>query len=98
MAIGDVEAVSGQLAEQSAFREETIQAWVFLALKEADPAEWTDALAARALDRLALAPATLPVKAEAKRQIIDIRRSIHAGIAKHRQRVPVGRSLPRPTE
>ncbi len=86
----EFQAAADQLDGRTAFRAETIQAWVSLALKEPDPAEWTNALTSKALDRLATVQASLPVKAEARLQILDIRRAIQAGIARHRRRASAG--------
>jgi hypothetical protein len=75
-----VESVADALTELSTIRAESIDAWVSTALEQANPTEWTNALVAAALERLSTAPESPKVKTEAKLQLHDIRRAIHAGI------------------
>ena len=76
-----MESEPDEFANRILTRAEAVDGWIALALRQSDPGEWVDALAARALDRLNLVPESLTVKAEARRQLLDLRRAIHAGIA-----------------
>jgi hypothetical protein len=77
------EQSEGQLAERVAIRKEAIRAWATLALEQPDPTTWTNALIGAALERLEVTAETLPVKAEARLELLDIQRAIHALIGKH---------------
>ena len=77
----DVQFAANELANRAVIRAEAVDAWVTLALKQSDPGEWTSAIVAAALDKLNTVPQSLAVKAEARLQLLDIRRAIHAGIA-----------------
>ncbi len=81
----EVAKAGDQLAERAVIRAEAVDAWVALALEQRDPIGWTNTLVAAALERLALIPQTLAVKAEAHLQITGMRRAILAGIANHKQ-------------
>jgi hypothetical protein len=76
----DLQPVADQLAERSIIRAEAVAAWVSLALEQPNPTEWANALVAAALEKLNTVPQSLKVKAEAKLQLLDIRRAMHAGI------------------
>ena len=71
-----------QLDSRAVIRAQAIEAWVSLALENPDPEAWANALIASALDRLNTVQETLPVKAEARLQILDTQRAILAGITK----------------
>ena len=75
----DIESLTYERAEPSRIRAEAIDAWVSLALAQPDPIRWVSALVAAALDKLNAIPETLTVKAEARLQLLDMRRAIHTG-------------------
>jgi len=77
----EVAKAGEQLAARAVIRAEAVDAWVALALEQPDPVLWTNNLVAAALERLALVPQTLGVKAEARLQILDIRRAILVALA-----------------
>jgi hypothetical protein len=76
----EIQSVADALAERSIIRAEAVAAWVSLALEQPNPTEWANAIVAAALEKLNTVPQNLKVKAEAKLQLLDIRRAIHAGI------------------
>jgi hypothetical protein len=82
MLSGDLQPVADQLAERAVIRAGSVDAWVSLALEQANPTEWANALVAAALEKLEGIPECLKVKAEAKLQIQEIRSAIHAGIVR----------------
>lgn len=90
----EVQSLAYELADRSKIRADAIGAWVSLALEQPDPNEWVSALVAAALDRLNTIPDTLTVKAEARLQLLDMRRAIHAGIARDRLERPRTGLLP----
>jgi hypothetical protein len=75
-----LQPVADQLAERAIIRADSIDVWVSLALEQANPTEWTNALVAAALEKSLGVPESLTVKAEAKLQLQEIRSAIHAGI------------------
>jgi hypothetical protein len=80
----EVQSLACELADRSVIRADAIDAWVSLALEQSDPNEWVSAMVAAALDKLNTVPETLTVKAEARLQLLDIRRAIFSGIARNR--------------
>ena len=77
-----VQRAADQHPEQDIVRAEAIDAWASLALEQPDPGDWTDALVAAALDRLATTPEQLPVKAAARQRLLDIHGAVKSVIAK----------------
>ena len=80
----EVRSLAYELADRSIIRADAIDAWVSLALQQPGPNEWASAIVAAALDKLNTVPETLTVRAEARLQLLDIRRAIFAGIARSR--------------
>jgi hypothetical protein len=79
----EIQAVANMLAERAAIRAKAIDNWVSLAMEQSNPREWSNALLAAALERLEIVPESLPVKAEARLQLLDIQRAILARIGNH---------------
>jgi hypothetical protein len=79
----EFQRVAGQLAGRAITRADAIDDWVSLALEQPNPREWTNALVATALRKLETTSVSPPVQAEARLQLLDIKRAIHAVIAKH---------------
>jgi len=79
----EFQRVAGQLAGRAVIRAEAIDDWASLALEQPNPREWTNALVAAALKKLETTSVNLPVQAEARLELLDIRRAIHDAIAKH---------------
>ncbi len=86
----DVQIAANELANRAVIRAEAVDAWVTLALEQPDPGRWTSAIVSAALDKLNTLPQSLTVKAEARLQLLDIRRAIHAGIANSQTERPKG--------
>jgi hypothetical protein len=84
LSVEDVHSAADQLADRAVIRAKAVDAWVGLALEQPHPEEWANALVAAALDRLTAVPEKLTVKAEARLQLLDIQRAIHAGITSSR--------------
>jgi hypothetical protein len=77
MSLEVYEQSDAQLAERVGVRAEAIRAWATLALEQPNPVEWTNVLVGAALEKLETTPEMLPVKAEARLQLLDIQRAIH---------------------
>ncbi len=88
--INEVFVAEQQLAIRAGIQAQAIEAWVSLALENPYPEAWANALVASALDRLNMVQEALPVKAEARLQILDTQRAILAGITKSQnKRLPL---------
>jgi hypothetical protein len=84
----EFQRVAGQLAGRAIIRAEAVDDWASLALEQPNPREWTNALFETALKRLETTSVSLPVQAEARLQLLDIKRGIHAVIAQHAPEEP----------
>ena len=82
------QSVADQLAERALIRAEAVDAWVSLALQQPNPDDWASALVAAALNKLHTVPERLNIKAEARLQLLDMRRANSAGIANSRRESP----------
>jgi len=76
----EMQAVANVLAEREAIRSAAIEDWVSVAMTQANPREWSNALVTAALEKLEMVPESLPVKAEARLQILDLQRALLARI------------------
>ena len=81
MAYDDVRVARQHLADRIVKRAERIDGCVAQALSSPDPIEYVNALISSALDRLLLIPQTLREKANARAEILEIRRAILFEIA-----------------
>ena len=81
MAYDDIRLARQHLADRIVKRAERIDGCVAQALNTPDPIEFVNALISSALDRLLLIPQTLPEKAQARADILEIRRTILFEIA-----------------
>ena len=83
----ELQSLAATLVDRTIIRVDAIDAWVSLALEQPEPGEWVGAIVAAALDRLSAMPQSRTVKAEARRQLLDIQRAMHAGVARSRPAV-----------
>ena len=72
----EIQAAADRLAEYAMIGAEAVDTWVTLALEQPDRGSSVSTLVAAALNRLNRVPEKLDVKAEARLQLLDMRRAV----------------------